>query len=275
MSADKYPDTVPDDDPAFDTSVAHQARAYNYLLGGKDHYPADREYAEQVKAVYPDAVAWAQANRAYLGRVVRLMAGDAGVPQFLDIGTGIPAPGNTHEVAQEVRPGSRVVYVDFDPVVLAHAQAFMVDREPGTTDYIHADLRNPEVILERAAETLDFTQPVGLLLISILHAIGDQDDPYGIVARLMDALPSGSFLAITHWGKDPANTEGEEKLVGLAHTMSRQQYTPRSQEEVSRFFNGLEIVEPGVVPIQYWRPGPEEEPVDSTVVWLGGVGRKA
>lgn len=274
MAAGKLPDPVPDDDPAFDPTVSHQARYYNYLLGGKDHYEADRAYAAQVEAVYPHVATVARANRALLGRVVRFLAGEAGVSQFLDVGSGLPAPGSTHEAAQEIRPDSHVVYVDFDPVVLAHARAFMVGRAPGTTDYIDADLRNPELILERAAATLDFTRPVGLLLFAVLHAIDDQDDPWGIVARLMDALPGGSYLAISQWFKDPAAEEEEGRLVGLASTMSRQQYTARSHADISRFFAGLEFVEPGLVQIQDWRPAPDDPPADNTMRWLGGVARK-
>lgn len=276
MTSDQFPDTVPDDDPAFDTRVSHQARVYNYLLGGKDHYEADRAYAEQVEAAFPGSgwPALARRNRAFLGRAVRFMAGEAGLSQFLDIGAGLPALGNTHEVVQEIRPDGRVVYVDFDPVVLAHSRAFMVSRESVVTDYVHADLRDWGLVLERAAETLDFSRPVGLLLVAILHAIGDQDDPHRIVARLMDALPSGSCLAITHWAKDQASEEGEGKIVGVTNEMSRQQYTPRGQADIARFFDGLEFAEPGLVPLHDWRPGPEDRSAGSTFLWLGGVARK-
>ena len=274
MTAEEFPETVRDDDPAFNTSVAHHARVYNYLLGGKDHYEADREYAEQVEAFSPGLRAAARANRAFLGRAVRFLAGEAGVSQFLDIGTGIPGPGSTHEVAQEVRPDSRIVYVDFDPVVLAHARAFLVAREPGSTDYIDADLRDPERILGQARKTLDFSQPVGLLLVAILHAIPDEDDPYGIVSALMDALPSGSYLAISHWGREQANEEGEKQVEDLARTRSRQQYTARSMEEVARFFDGLEVVEPGVVPVQDWRPGAGKPPAGRIALAPAGVARK-
>ena len=275
MTADKYPDTVPDHDPAFDTTVAHQARVYNYLLGGKDHYEADQEYAEKALAVYPGAADSAKANRAFLGRAVRFLAGDEGVSQFLDIGTGIPSPGSTHEVAQEARPDSRIVYVDFDPVVLAHARAFLVGRDPGSTAYLDADLRDPARILRGAAETLDFDKPVAVLLMAILHAIGDEDDPAGIVSTLMDALPSGSYLAITHWAADPSSEDKSEELIGLSRETSRQQYVPRSDAEIMRFFSGLELVEPGLVPVEEWRPGPDYRPAgDGSWAIKGCVAKK-
>jgi len=275
VTADKYPDTVPDHDPAFDTTVAHQARVYNYLLGGKDHYEADQEYAEKALAVYPGAADSAKANRAFLGRAVRFLAGDEGVSQFLDIGTGIPSPGSTHEVAQEARPDSRIVYVDFDPVVLAHARAFLVGRDPGSTAYLDADLRDPARILRGAAETLDFDKPVAVLLMAILHAIGDEDDPAGIVSTLMDALPSGSYLAITHWAADPSSEDKSEELIGLSRETSRQQYVPRSDAEIMRFFSGLELVEPGLVPVEEWRPGPDYRPAgDGSWAIKGCVAKK-
>jgi hypothetical protein len=275
MGNEEYPDTVSDDDPAFDTSVSHHARGYNYLLGGKDHFPADRAYVEAVTAVYPGVAATARANRAFLGRAVRFLAGEAGLSQFLDIGTGIPAPGSTHEVAQAVRPDSRIVYVDNDPVVLAHARAFLVGREPGTTDYIDADLRNPELILQQAGQTLDLRKPVGLLLAAILHAIPDQDDPHRIVATLMDALPSGSYLAITHWTTDEADREAEAKFVDVTREMSLQQYTARGQAEIARFFDRLDLIEPGLVPMQDWRSGPRDQTAENFIPWICGVGRKA
>lgn len=273
VPSEEFPDTVSDEDPAFDMSVSHQARVYNYLLGGKDHFAADRAYADALISVYPGTVAGARANRDFLGRVVRFLTRDAQLSQFLDIGTGIPAPGSTHEVAQEVKPDSRIVCVDNDPVVLSHARALLVTGQPGATDYLDADLRDPGLILRKAAQTLDFSQPVGLLLIAILHAIGDQDDPYGIVATLMNALPSGSYLAITHWGTDQANPDAETKVGELTRQMSHEQYTPRSQSGVARFFDGLDLVEPGVVRPQDWRPGPQDEPVSDIVGWAG-VARK-
>ncbi|MBO0804191.1 MAG: SAM-dependent methyltransferase [Nocardiopsaceae bacterium] len=271
MTSDEFPDTVSDDDPAFDTSVAHQARMYNYLLGGKDHYAPDRAFARELEAIFPNAVVAARANRDFLGRAVRFLAGEAGLSQFLDIGTGIPAPGSTHEVAQEVRPDARIVYVDHDPVVLSHARAFLVGRDPGTTEYLDADLRQPEVILERAAGILDFSKPVGLLLLAILHAIPDGDDPYGAVATLVDVLPSGSYVAISHGTGDQAGPDAKEKVDDVANRMSHEKYDFRSRAGVARFFEGLDLIEPGLVPPHEWRPGPRELVSNDVLV---GVGRK-
>lgn len=258
LTSNEFPATVADDDPAFDTSVSHQARVYDYWIGGKDNFPSDREFGDAIEAVYPNVAVNVRANRAFLGRAVRFLAGEAGLSQFLDIGTGIPAPGSTHEVAQEVRPDSRIVYVDNDPVVLAHARALLVGRAPGTTDYIDADLRDPELIIREAAQTLDLTQPVGLLLVMVLHAISDQDDPHRIVATLMDALPSGSYLAISQWVADEAGQEGETAVAELSRGMSHQQYNARSKAEIARFFDGLDLVEPGLVYVQDWRPDPQD-----------------
>jgi trans-aconitate methyltransferase len=272
-----------DDHPAFDRSIAHQARIYNYLLGGKDNFPADRLAAEKAIDAYPGTVYLARANRALLGRAVHYLAAEAGVRQFLDIGTGIPSAGSTHEVAQRVAPASRVVYVDHDPVVLAHARTLLTSSPEGATDYIEADLRGPAAILEKAARTLDFTQPVALLLLLILHAIGDEDEPHRIVAALVDALPSGSYLAITHGANDvdPDMAEVQSTL----NQSSYQQYTFRSQAETRRFFDGLEFVEPGLVQVDQWRPdippahstpmpaGLAPMPVGLTPIW-SGVARK-
>jgi hypothetical protein len=259
-----------DEHPAFDTSKAHQARMYDYVLGGKDNFAADREAAEKVIAVYPGAIYLARANRAFLGRAVRYLAGEAGIRQFLDIGTGIPSAGSTHQVAQEVAPGCRVVYVDYDPVVLAHARALLTSNPEGATDYIHADLRDTETILERAAQTLDFSQPVAVMLLAILHVIGDSDDPQGIVARIMSGLPPGSYLAISHVASDIERDKVAD-MTARVNPMSYQQLISRSRDEVMRFFEGLELVEPGLVQVQQWRPA--IEPTQITPSWAG-VGRK-
>jgi hypothetical protein len=254
---------------AVDTSVAHQARIYNYLLGGKDNFPADRQAAEKAIDAYPGTVYLARANRQFLGRVVRYLAGEAGVSQFLDIGTGIPSAGSTHEVAADAAPGSRVVYVDYDPIVLAHSREVLAGSPPGSTDFIEADLRDTGTILARAARTLDFSQPVAVLLLAVLHAIGDEDDPHGIVAAIMNALPPGSHLAISHIASDlqPEMSEVRERV----NESSYQQYTWRSRAQVSRFFDGLELAAPGLVPVERWRPG--SEPTASTPTW-SAVGRK-
>src|SRR6202451_1414419 len=186
----------------FDTTKANQARVYNYLLGGKDNYAADRAAMEETLKIYPERAFTAGANRAFLGRAVRFLAAEAGIRQFLDIGTGIPTAGNVHEVAQAVAPESRVVYVDYDPIVLAHARALLSIGEPGATDYIEADLRDAPAILEQASELLDFSRPVAITLVAIVHAVPDADDPHAIVARLLDAVPPGSYLALSHMAAD-------------------------------------------------------------------------
>jgi S-adenosyl methyltransferase len=238
----------------FDTSVAHQARIYDYTLGGKDNYAADRAAADAGLAVWPDMASASRANRAFLGRAVRYLAAEAGIRQFLDIGTGIPTAGNTHEVAQSVAPESRVVYVDYDPVVLAHARALLNSSEAGATEYIDADLRDTGTILGQAGKLLDFTRPVAVTLIAVLHAIPDSDDPYAIVARLMAAVPPGSYLAISHLGSDLFDKERLESIKKAFGGKMQQQLTWRSREEVARFFEGTDLVEPGLVRLEEWRP---------------------
>ena len=258
--------------PTFDTSVAHVARMYDYLLGGKDNYAADRAAGDAAIQAYPDVVSSVRANRAFLARAVRYLAGEAGIRQFLDIGTGIPSANNTHEVAQATAPGCRVVYVDNDPVVLAHARALLDTPEGTTTDYIDADLRDTGTILGQAARTLDFSQPVAVMLIAILHVIGGDDDPHGIVAKLIDAVPAGSYLALSHIASD-IEPEKVEEVRGRLNRLMYQKSTYRSHAEVTRFFGGLELVEPGVVRVQEWRPGTEIEAKSKSAIW-GGVGRK-
>lgn len=254
----------------FDTSVAHQARMYDYWLGGKDNFAADRKAAEEAIAAFPDFVHLARANRAFLRRVVRYLAGEAGVRQFLDIGTGIPTKGNTHQVAQEVAPGCRVVYVDYDPVVLSYARALLTSSSGPAIDYIDGDIRDTGVVLEKAAGTLDFTKPVAVTMLAILHAIGDDDDPYGIVRQIMDAVPSGSYLALSHLASD-IETEKMNKARDRVNRISHQQYTHRSHAGVLRFFDGLEMVEPGLVEIRDWRTGIRDS--RTTPGWCG-LGRK-
>jgi S-adenosyl methyltransferase len=256
--------------PGFDTSVAHQARIYDYLLGGKDNYAADRKAGDALIAAYPTMVDLARANRAFLGRAVRFLAAEAGMRQFLDIGTGIPAAGNTHQIAQETAPDSRVVYVDYDPVVLSHARALLVSGPQGATDYIDADARDVSTVLAKAARTLDFSRPVAVIIVMMLHAIGDGDDPHGIVSRVMDALPAGSYLAISH----PASDIEPDKVTDLTarvNQLSYQQFTGRSRAQVLRFFDGLELVEPGLVQVQQWRPA---VPTSRTLALWTAVGRK-
>jgi hypothetical protein len=225
----------------FDTSVAYQARIYDYFLGGKDNYAADRAAAEATLKINPDLAPSAHANRAFLGRAIRYLAGEAGIRQFLDIGTGIPTAGNTHQVAQAIAPESRVVYVDYDPIVLAHARALLNSDEAGATEYIDSDLRDTQTILDQAAKLLDFTKPVAVTLISILHAIPGDDDPHAIVATLLGAVPSGSYLAISHMGSDLMAPETLQEMDAVWKRMSQQQYTPRSRDQMARFFDATEM----------------------------------
>jgi S-adenosyl methyltransferase len=267
-------DTGPDEheSPTFDTSVAHIARVYDYWLGGKDNYAADRAAGEAALQAYPDLVSSVRVNRAFLARVVRYLAAEAGIRQFLDIGTGIPTSNNTHEVAQSVAPESRVVYVDNDPIVLSHARALLTSNSAGSTDYIDADLRDTDRILAEAARTLDFSRPVAVMLIAILHLIGDEDDPAAIVARVLDAVPSGSYLAISHVASDIE----PEKMAEMRERLNRmvsQKGTYRSHAEVARIFDGLELIPPGVTRIQEWRPDAELDAKRPAAMW-GGVGLK-
>jgi hypothetical protein len=259
--------------PAFDTTVAHQARMYDYLLGGKDNYAADRAATEAALKVFPDWAFTARANRAFLGRAVRYLTADAGMRQFLDIGTGIPTAGNTHQVAQQIAPETRVVYVDYDPVVLAHARALLTGSKAGATEYIDSDLRKVGVILEQASRLLDFTAPVAVTLVAILHAIPDEDDPHAIVARLMDAVPSGSYLALSHLGREFLPPETLRQVEELSRGNVQQQFAYRSREQVARFFTGLDLVEPGLVAVEEWRPSPGTTDMGKSTLWCA-VGRK-
>jgi hypothetical protein len=276
--AGELTDSRGDDDqvtpPEIDTSVAHVARVYNYWLGGTENYPADREAGDEAIRVYPDMYSSVRANRAFLRRAVSYLAGEAGIRQFLDIGTGLPAADNTHQVAQAIAPQSRVVYVDNDPIVLAHARALLASGPSGATGYLDADARDPAAILAQAAQLLDFGQPVALLLVAVLMLIGDSDDPYGIVADLMAALPPGSYLVISHVPSDmQRRASGIAEAAARLSTLMAQRVTPRSHAQVTRFFDGLEVLEPGVVPIQEWRPASDEEASARAGMW-GGVGRK-
>jgi hypothetical protein len=259
--------------PEFDTSVAHQARMYDYLLGGKDNYAADRAATEAALKVYPEWAFTARANRAFLGRAIRYLTAEAGIRQFLDIGTGIPTAGNTHQVAQAIAPESRVVYVDYDPIVLAHARALLTSGEAGATEYIDSDLRSVTAILEQASQLLDFTRPVAVTLVAILHAIPDTDDPHTIVARLMDAVPSGSYLALSHLGREFLPPETLRQMEDLSRGNIQQQFAYRSRDQVARFFTGTDLVEPGLVPLEEWRPGPGPADPGRSNLWCA-VGRK-
>jgi hypothetical protein len=260
--------------PEIDISIASPARIYDYWLGGKDNFPADREAAEQVIAVFPGILPGVRANRALLGRMVRYLAGEAGIRQFLDVGTGLPTEDNTHEVAQAVAPESRIVYVDNDPIVLAHARALLSSTPQGATNYIQADLRDADKILQGAAQTLDFSKPIAITLLMILMLIQDAEDPYGIVARLVDAVPSGSHLAISHPAGDVDTGEIAGAYERLNERMGATQGTLRTHAEISRFFDGLDMVEPGLVQLHRWRPDPGDVGLEIDVPAYAGVGRK-
>ena len=239
---------------AFDTSVANPARIWNYWLGGKDNFEADREAAEKVLEVIPSMRLLARLARAQLIDAVRQLAGEFGIRQFLDIGTGLPTASNTHEVAQALAPESRIVYVDNDPVVICHAQALLTSSPQGRTDYLHADLRDTAEILAGAGKTLDLSQPVAVLLIGVLHFIPDADEPHAVVARLMAALPPGSFLAIGHGASD-IQADVVPEMTRRYNQRASASLTLRSRPEVTRFFDGLELIDPGVVPLSQWRRG--------------------
>jgi len=257
--------------PPFDTSVANQARIYDYLLGGKDNYEADRAAVDAVLKIAPELGFTARENRAFLGRAVRYLAAEVGIRQFLDIGTGIPTAGNTHQVAQAVAPEARVVYVDYDPVVLAHARTLLKSSKAGATRYIDADLRDTETILAGAGRLLDFTQPVAVTLLMILHVIPDADDPHGKVARVLDALPPGSYLAVSHLGAELLDQDKSDGFQGVVRRQAQQQYIGRDRGEFERFFAGTDLVEPGVVRVEEWRP--DREPEGRSALWCA-VGRK-
>jgi len=256
----------------FDTSVPHFARVYDYWLGGKDNFAADRAAGDQAIRAFPDVAVSARANRAFLARAVRFLAGQADIRQFLDIGTGIPTGNNTHEVAQFVAPESRVVYVDNDPFVLSHARALLASKPEGVTEYVEADLRDPQKIVDTAARLLDFERPIGVMLMTILQHIDDEDDPAKIVAALMAAVPPGSYLAISHPAKD-IDAESMAKMAERLNRILPESITLRTGPEVATFFDGLELVPPGMVRASKWRPVNETEAAGPAALWAG-VARK-
>jgi hypothetical protein len=253
------------------TGVPQTARIWNYWLGGKDNFPVDRQVGDQILEAFPAIVENARASRAFLARVVRYLAGEAGMRQFLDIGTGLPTANNTHEVAQAVAPESRIVYVDNDPIVLTHARALLTSSPEGATAYVDADLRDPDKVLQEAARTLDLTQPVAVMLMGILGHIADDGDARSIVRRLLDAVPSGSYLTMND------GTDTSEEVVEAARIWNESAnptYHLRSPDRIARFFDGLELVEPGVVSPPRWRPDPSSSGLPAEVDSFCGVGRK-
>jgi S-adenosyl methyltransferase len=256
--------------PKIDTSVAHIARVYDYWLGGKDNFAIDREVGQKALQAHPQTVLSVQANRRFLARSVRYLAAEEGIRQFLDVGTGLPSANNTHEVAQAVLPEARVVYVDNDPIVLAHARALLTSSADGETAYLDADLKDTEEILAGAARVLDFSQPVGVMLVAVLHMLRDTDDPQGVVDRLMAAVPAGSFLVISHLASDIQQEAMAEMGRRLNEAMT-QQFTMRSRAQVTGFFDGLTLLDPGVVLTHQWRPDSEAEADTPGVLWAGAA----
>jgi S-adenosyl methyltransferase len=258
--------------PDIDISVAHIARVYDYWLGGKDNFAPDRAAAEAAMREDPNVVEGVRGNRAFLARAVRYLVGQAGIRQFLDIGTGIPAADNTHEVAQDMAPSCRVVYVDNDPIVLAHARALLTSATDGATAYLDQDLRNVAEIVRDAGATLDLSRPVAVMLIGILHCIPDEDDPAGIIRRLMEAVPGGSYLAISHPAND-INDPGVRRLASRLNELMPMKLRFRSRAEVAALFDGLELVGPGLVRVPEWRPARDTDLANPAALW-GGVARK-
>ncbi|MFG2446497.1 SAM-dependent methyltransferase [Nocardia fluminea] len=262
-----------------DTKIAHEARVYDYWLGGKDNYPADRALGDAIAEHVPAIKTMARANRAFLGRAVRHLVSEAGITQFLDIGTGIPTAGNTHEVAQQLDPTARVVYVDKDPIVLAHARALMNSTPQGRTRFIHADLHDPRSILDHPdlADTLDRDEPVAIMLVAIMMYFADADRPHDLIADLLAAVPSGSYLVITH----PTADFAPEAMAGVqaAAAASGISFHPRSNAATSELFAGTTLIDPGLVPVAAWRPELIDGPAavveaDSAWYWAG-IGRKS
>jgi trans-aconitate methyltransferase len=256
----------------FDTDVAHVARVYNYWLGGKDNFAADRAAGEQAIKAFPEIGLSARSNRTFLSRAVRFLAGDCEVGQFLDIGTGIPSANNTHEVAQSVAPAARIVYVDNDPIVLTHARALLTSDPAGATDYIDADLRDPRGILARAEGLLDFGRPVAVMLMAVLQHLDDEDEPYRIVETLLEPLAPGSYLAISHPARD-INAAAMARMAESLNKMMAEKVTFRDNAAVAKFFDGLELVDPGMVQASKWRPTSESEAASPAALWAG-VARK-
>jgi hypothetical protein len=259
--------------PDFDTSVPHIARVYDYWLGGKDNFAADRELGDRTLQAYPNLAFSVRANRAFLVRSVRFLAADQSIRQFLDIGTGIPTNNNTHEVAQRAAPEARIVYVDNDPIVLSHARALLTSKPEGACAYIDADLRDPDTILAQAKGTLDFRQPIAIMLLTVLQFVTDDHQVSAIVNRLLDACPPGSFVTISHPASD-IDAEQHTEMVRRLNESVAEKVALRDQAGVTRLFDGFELIEPGVVRAPQWRPDSELEAASPAVLWAG-VARKS
>jgi S-adenosyl methyltransferase len=257
--------------PKVDSTVAHNARVWDYWLGGKDNFAVDRQTGDRVREMFPVISDVAGTSRRFLRRVVRFLAGDAGIRQFLDIGTGLPTVNNTHQVAQEIAPESKIVYVDNDPLVLVHARALLTSSPEGVTDYVDADVHDPEAVLAGAGHALDFDRPVAVMMLGILNFVLDDAEARRIVTRLLAAVPSGSYLALTH---PTVELNGEMNVPAMAFWNERA--TPkirtRTRDEVAALLDGLDLVEPGLVSASMWRPDDGEQPTE-TPLWAA-VGRK-
>ncbi|MGH4034292.1 SAM-dependent methyltransferase [Actinomycetota bacterium Odt1-20B] len=260
-------------DDRINTSQPHTARIWNYWLGGKDNYEVDQAAGDQIRELHPGIGEYARADRVFLGRAVQHLVAKEGIRQFLDIGTGLPTADNTHEVAQRLAPESRVVYVDNDPLVLVHARALLTSTPEGRTDYLDQDLRDVDVILEQAAKTLDFSKPVALILLGVVIFLDDDSEAYGVVRRVMDALPSGSHLVLSHTITRP-DMPDVDAAVAFWNEHGTPKLTQRTPEQITRFFDGLDLLEPGVVSCNKWRADAAEGPLED-VAMFGGVARKA
>jgi hypothetical protein len=258
-----------------DDAQPHSARVWNYLLGGTDNFPADREFGDKLAEIHPAIIEIVQQCRAFLVRAVRYLASEAGIRQFLDVGTGLPPAENTHQVAQQVDPACRVFYVDKDPLVLARSAALLAGATEGTVSYFEADVREPEKILSAAAETLDFTSPIALMLLGVMGNVADAGEAYGIVNRYMAALPSGSYLLLqdgTNVVRDKQEEEALKRFAGERPEFGY--YHLRTPDEIARFFDGLELVDPGVVSCSRWRPDPNLSEIPDEVDEFSGLARK-
>jgi hypothetical protein len=266
-------DPAPPAAAGIDTTVSHSARIWDYWLGGKDNYQVDREVGDRIEEMLPDIVRQAREDRLFLGRVVRYLAGEAGIRQFLDIGTGLPTADNTHQVAQRVAPESKIVYVDNDPLVLAHARALLTSSPEGATDYIHADMHDPGTIIEGARQILDFGQPIAITMLGVLWHVMDNDEANAIVGQLMQAMPSGSYLALNH---PTLEVTGEKMATAIQYW--NQYGTPpgthRTPDQLARFFDGMDLIEPGVVSITRWRPDDTSSGEPEEIDQFGAVARK-
>jgi len=257
--------------PKINITVPHSARIWNYWLGGKDNFAVDRQVGHQIREINPAIVDIARADRAFLGRAIQYLVGEAGIRQLLDIGTGLPTADNTHEVAQRLAPESRIVYVDNDPMVLVHARALLTSSPEGACDYVEADVHDPKTILQEASRTLDFGQPIALMLLAIVQFILDDAEAVAVVQQLVDAVPSGSYLVVSH-ATNEVNNEAMDAHLAHWNQHGTPKFTYRSRAQIAGYFDGLEVLEPGVVLLPYWRPEPGDEPMPMDGICA--VGRK-